>query len=119
MSSIYIIDNKKINLTTDEWRLYEEICKGYDNPPATRGKDLFSELFETDEKGIIIFLRPPRRATTMEVCLFLVNVMVQQQMRINKEAVSNAVKRVDEAVKKVEEALGKIKKQEEALTEEK
>jgi hypothetical protein len=57
-----IINNKRIDLTEDEWRLYQEICRSYDKPNF-KGSDLFAELFETDAKGIITYLKPPTRFT--------------------------------------------------------
>jgi hypothetical protein len=78
--TIRIIDNKKIELTDDEFSLYNEICKSYDNAHR-RGKDLFEALFETDDNGVIIFLRPPtKKYSSMEVYMFLVGVMVHQHL---------------------------------------
>ena len=76
---IRIIDNKKIDLTNDEWELYQKIAESYDRPNF-QGKDLFKGLFETDENGMIIFLRPPTTYTSMEVFMFLVSVMVHQHV---------------------------------------
>lgn len=75
-----IIANKRISLTDSEYQLYQEICKSYDTPKQ-RGSDLFRDLFETNEHGIITFLRPPTKAfTSMEVFLFLVNIMIHQNL---------------------------------------
>jgi hypothetical protein len=80
---IRIICNKKIELTEDEWKLYQEIAASYDEPPMTKGESLFQNLFETDDDGIIQFLRPPsQRYTSMEVFLFLVTVFQQQHARV-------------------------------------
>ncbi len=69
-----IIDNKKISLTADEFALYERIAQSYDRPNF-QGKDLFNGLFETDDNGIIIFLKPPTaKYTSMEVYMFLVSI---------------------------------------------
>ena len=54
-----IIDNKKIEMTSDEWGMYEKIVKSY-TTLTNKGEDLFIDLFETDDNGIIIFLKPPR-----------------------------------------------------------
>ncbi len=79
-SPLRIIDNKRINLTDSEWALFQEICKSYDRPNF-QGKDLFKGLFETDDNGIIIFLRPPTSAyTSMEVYMFLITVMIHQHV---------------------------------------
>lgn len=76
-----IIDHKQVDLSDDEWRLYQEICKSYDKPTAP-GKQLFSDLFEVDDNGIIIFIKPPHsKFTTMEIIIFLQSVMLQQHIR--------------------------------------
>jgi hypothetical protein len=77
----HIIDNKRIDLTIDEWNLYQKIVASYTST-SNRGEDLFIDLFETNEQGIITFLKPPsKRQTTLEVFLFLVSIMVHQHLR--------------------------------------
>lgn len=76
-----IIDNKKIDLTNDEWLMYENIVKSY-TTITNKGEDLFIDLFETDDNGLIIFLKPPsKRQTSFEIFLFLMSVMTQQHLR--------------------------------------
>lgn len=101
--SIRIIDNKRIEITEDEWKAYEQICKSYDDPPAMKGKDLFAGLFETNEEGVIIFLRPPVRACTFEVYLFLMGLMSHQHLRVMHKMVSEKLKEVDIVLEKIEE----------------
>lgn len=73
-----IIDNKKIDLTQHEWDTYQAILKSYD-----QGAELFKDLFETDENGIIIFLKPPsKRFTSLEVITFLQSTMLHQHIRL-------------------------------------
>lgn len=111
---IKIVNNKKLDMTVDEIAIFEKICKSYDDPPAVRGKDLFSDLFETDENGIIMFLIPPTRQTTMEAMLFIQNIMLTQHLRINHEMVVKAVKEgkeaISAAVKRMDEAIAKLPK---------
>lgn len=84
-----IIDNKKIDLTDDEWIMYEKICSSYDTINV-RGKDLFIDLFETDDDGIITFLKPPsKRQTSFEIFLFLISVFQQQHVRLMYKEVEN------------------------------
>lgn len=84
---IRIIDNKKINLTADEFALYNKIATSYDRQNF-QGKDLFKGLFETDDNGIIIFLKPPTaKYTSMEVYMFLIGVMVHQHLGVACEHV--------------------------------
>lgn len=71
-----VIANRRIELTEDEWKYYQDICSHY-----TSGKELFNNLFETNEEGIITFLRPPSGRFSMEVVLFLQNIMVHQYIR--------------------------------------
>ena len=73
---IRIIDNKRIDLSEDEHRMYTAICNGY-----TQGADLFKDLFETDHEGLIVFLKPPQKHFSMEVIVFLQNVTLHQHIR--------------------------------------
>ncbi len=80
--TIRLIDNKRIELTATEFQAYQDICKSYDRPNF-QGKDLFSGLFETNEQGFIVFLRPPsKKFVSMEVLTFLQNIMVHQHLRL-------------------------------------
>lgn len=93
---IRIIDNKKIDLTNDEWTMYEKIVKSYSNPP-NRGEDLFIDLFETDDEGIIMFLKPPnKRQTSFEVFLFLMAIMQHQHLRLMHKQVDDACAQMKE-----------------------
>lgn len=102
---IRIIDHKKVELTDDEWKLYQEICKAYtrNNSPGAR---LFSGLFETDDNGIILFIRPPTEAFTMEVVIYLMSVMQHQHLRIMHKRVDEAILEMKESAKQaIEEVL--------------
>lgn len=103
-----IIDNKKIDLTSDEWNLYNKIVKSYTSP-TNKGEDLFQDLFETDNNGIIIFLKPPsKRQTSFEVFLFLISVTVQQHLRLAHLEVSDIVKQMKDKMKELEDKLEKL-----------
>lgn len=79
---IRIIDNKKINITDDEWISYQQICRSYDRE-SFKGEELFRDLFETNDDGIIVFLRPPsNRHISFEVFMFLMIIFQQQYQRI-------------------------------------
>lgn len=97
-----IIDNKKIDLTNDEFLMYESICASY-----KQGKFLFTDLFETDDEGIIVYLKPPKKMFTMEVVCFLQNIMVHQHLRRiykeHKEAMFELNKEKEELIKLKEE----------------
>jgi len=95
-----IIDNKKIQLTNDEWNLYEKIVDSY-TTVTNKGEDLFHDLFETDDNGIIIFLKPPSTTrSSLEVFLYLVAVMNQQHIRIMYAQVADLAEQVKEHLKK-------------------
>lgn len=89
-----IIDNKKIDLTEAEYALYQKICGSY-----SQGKDLFKDLFETDENGLIVFLIPPVKFFSMEVVIYLQNIMVQQWMRKIYSEHQEALKELEQKLK--------------------
>jgi hypothetical protein len=101
-----IIDNKRIDLTNTEWEMYNKICKSYDvERRGISGKDLFTDLFETDEHGIIIFLKPPKHLTSMEVYMFLVSVMVHQHLGIACNHVDNLAEKMTEKMTKLDSLI--------------
>ena len=104
-----IIDNKRIDLTDSEFKLYQKICKSYDRPNF-EGKDLFKDLFETDEKGRIIFLIPPTsKYTSMEVYMFLVNVMVHQHLGDACSHVEAFISEGQDVIKEAKDLIEKLK----------
>lgn len=93
-----VIDNKKIDLTEDEWILYQKIVKSYTNA-TNKGEDLFKDLFESNDEGIIIFLKPPStQRTSFEVFLFLISIMNHQHLRV-------MYKRIDDICQQVKDKL--------------
>lgn len=105
---IRIIDNKKIDLTDDEWGLYQSICKSYDGPNF-RGADLFIDLFETDNNGIIVFLKPPKYQTSFEVFLFLISIMNHQHLRAGHKTIEEAAERVNKFLEEAGTVLKALK----------
>lgn len=100
---IKIIDNKKVEMTEDEHRMYETICQSYDDPPTQKGKDLFIDLFESDNNGIIVYLKPPHnRLCSFEVYLFLMSLMVHQHLRLAHKKIDEACDRLDQKIKDLE-----------------
>lgn len=95
----YIIDNKKIDMTQEEYDTYRQICRSYDRNNF-KGEDLFKDLFETDDDGIIVFLKPPsKQYTSMEVYMFIIGIMHMQHIRI-------LYKKVDEFILDAKNKLG-------------
>lgn len=97
-----IIDNKRIELTKEEFETYEQLCKTYSRDHFN-GKDLFINLFETDNEGLIIFLKPPSTQFSMEIIVFLQNIMVHQHLR-------KIYREHEAAVKEVKELLNELRK---------
>lgn len=79
---IQIIDNKKVEMTADEHQMYQRIVRSY-TTNTNKGEDYFVDLFETDQNGIIIFLKPPsKRQTSFEIWMFLMALCQHQHLRI-------------------------------------
>lgn len=100
--SLRIIAHRRIDLTQEEFDLYEKLCKTYSRDHFD-GKDLFIDLFETDKDGLIIFLRPPSATFSMEIIIFLQNIMTHQHLR-------KIYKEHEEAVKELKELLNEVRK---------
>ena len=89
--TIKVIDNKKVEMTEDEWGMYQKIVKSYTDITG-KGEDLFIDLFQTDDNGIIVFLKPPsKRRTSLEVFLFLMALMQHQHLRLMHQQIDEAV----------------------------
>lgn len=97
--SFVIIDKKKVDLTTDEYNTYKKIITSYTIQPYQKGEDFFIDLFEVDEDGIIIFLKPPsQRQVSLEIFLFVMSIMAHQHMRRNQDQVNAACKKMNEVL---------------------
>ena len=111
-----IIDNKRVDLTDSEFKLYQEICRSYDTPKF-KGEDLFKDLFETDRNGIIIFLRPPTKTyTSMEAYMFLVNIMIHQHLGGACEHVESFLKDAKETMEEAKQLISELKKSRELVS---
>ena len=96
--AIKIIDNRKVDMTADEWNMYLAICKSYDRQNF-KGEDLFKDLFESDDHGNIIYVKPPStRHTSMEVFLFIAILMQHQHLRSMHNQVSIMCKKMQEKI---------------------
>ncbi|MCZ2224494.1 MAG: hypothetical protein LC122_12795 [Chitinophagales bacterium] len=97
---IRIIDNKKIDLTNHEWEIYLKICDSY---KQYGGEQLFDNLFETDENGIIMYLIPPsKKQTSLEIFLFLVSVFNHQHVRLMYKQMDDFKKIIEEKFEKID-----------------
>ena len=100
-----VIDNKKIDLTDDEWGMYQKIVKSYTNL-TNKGEDLFIDLFETDDNGIIVFLKPPsKRQTSFEVFLFLMSIQAHQHLRLMHNQVSDMCNHMKEKMDELDKKM--------------
>jgi len=100
-----IIDNKKVDMTQDEWLMYEKIVKSY-TVGTNKGEDLFIDLFEVDSDGIIIFLKPPaKRQTSFEVFLFLMALFQHQHLRLMHNQVSDVCNQMKEKMREIDEKM--------------
>lgn len=96
---LIVIDNKRVDLTNDEESMYRKIVQSY-TTLTNRGEDLFIDLFETDNNGIIIFLKPPHiRQTSFEVFLFLMSIMQHQHLRQMHAQIDDMCAQVKEKLK--------------------
>jgi len=97
--AIRVIDNKKVDLTADESKMYDKIVQSY-TTATNKGEDLFQDLFESDNNGIIIFLKPPsKRLTSFEVFLFLMSIMQHQHLRLMRQQVDELCQEIKEKIK--------------------
>jgi hypothetical protein len=97
--SIRVVNNKKLEMTDDEWDMYQKIVKSY-TTATNKGEDLFIDLFETDANGIIIFLKPPSKfRTSFEVFLFLMSLMQHQHLRMIHQQVDALAQEIKEKLK--------------------
>ncbi len=107
---IRVVDNKRIDMTDDEWSMYEKIVKSYTNL-TNRGEDLFMDLFETDNNGIIIFLKPPsKRFTSLEVFLFLMSLQSAQHIRCMYSQVADICQQMKNKMQELENKINDSKK---------
>jgi hypothetical protein len=101
--TVRVVVNKRLDMTDDEFKIYKGIVKSYDSPPEVSGEDFFHDLFETDDQGTIVCLIPPsKRATPIQIYLFLITLMVHQQLRLARSEVKRA------AQEAVREELAKL-----------
>ena len=100
--TIRVVDNKKLEMTDDEYKMYGKIVASY-TTSTNRGEDMFQDLFHTDEKGIIVFLIPPsKRQSSFEVFLFLMSLQSHQHLRLMHEQVDDVCKQMKEKMAELE-----------------
>lgn len=93
-----IIDNKKVEMTSDEVKMYDFLLKSHE----PYGKDLFKNLFEVNEDGIIVYLYPPQKKFSLEVIIFLQNLMLHQHLRVIYKEQDEVIKEIKNLMKEME-----------------
>lgn len=107
--SVRVVDNKKLDMTQDEWAMYEKIVKSY-TTLTNKGEDLFIDLFETNDSGIIVYLKPPsKRQTSFEVFLFLMSLMQHQHLRLMQNQVNDVTEQFKNKIKELDIKLAQSK----------
>lgn len=108
---IRIIDNKKILLTDDEYKVYKTMCRAHDCDEF-RGEELFRDLFAVDGRGYITFLKPPSKGSlvAVDIYMYLVSIMVHQHLGVACDEVQKFLKDGRELVKELRELLETVKK---------
>ena len=105
---IKIICNRKVDMTPNEYAIYQKIVKSY-TTNTNRGEDLFIDLFETDNNGIIVSLIPPsKRHTTLEVFLFLLSLQSHQTMRMMQKQVDDVCLQMKTKMTEIESKLQEL-----------
>jgi hypothetical protein len=100
---IKIIDNQKLDMSDSEWTMYQKIVDSY-TTPYQRGEDLFIDLFQSNDDGIIVVLKPPsKRHTSMEVFFYLVALQQQQHLRVMYALVEDVCEQMRNKMSEMEE----------------
>lgn len=106
--TLRLINNKRIEMSDTEFLAFQEICKA-NSRPTFDGTSLFQDLFETDDKGIIIYLRPPVNQVSFEVIIYLQNLMVNQHLRIMYQDHNIMIKEVKNIISEAKTLLDELK----------
>jgi len=116
---IRLIDHKRVEMTNDEFKMYKDICRSYTDDNAHRkGEDLFTDHFEVNGEGVIIFVKPPtKRYSSMEVFCFLISIMQNQHIRIIHDQSKAMLKEVNEKVKPIIDELQDLREQVKSFVE--
>lgn len=106
--SIRIVDNKKLEMTDDEYSEYIKICRSYDRK-FFRGDDLFKDLFESNDDGVIIYIKSiTNKQFTFEVMFFMMNLMQNQWLRLMTKQVNQTLAAVNKKMIEVEKKLAEL-----------
>jgi len=76
---IKAIDLRKIEMTDEEYKYYQEITQKF-TVNSTKGSEYFHDLFETNDNGFITIIHP-RKTIPVEVLYFMLNLQQNQWLR--------------------------------------
>lgn len=100
---IRIIDNKKVDITDDEFKIYNNLCKSYE---VHGGSVLFEDLFESDDNGIILFIKPPsKNFISYEITFFIISIFQHQHTRIMYNTIKELSNKVDQKMMLLDEKI--------------
>jgi hypothetical protein len=98
---IGIIDHKKIDMSQEDWDRYRKMIKSYTTVDM-KGEDLFVDLFETNNDGIITTIKSPsNRRTSFEIFLFIIAIYQHQHMKLIHEQVDDICEQFKEKIKEL------------------
>lgn len=107
--SIRVINHSPLEMSDDEYALYQKIVKENTNS-TQKGSDLFFDLWEADTRGIIMFLKPPsQRRTTFQIIIFLMMLQQQQHIRLMYDQVADIAKQMKDKIAEIDSKLVQLK----------
>lgn len=89
---IKAIDFKKIDITNEEYKYYQQLVKQYTDD-SHKGADYFRDLFETDASGLITIIKPVK-SVPWAILFFVQNIMINQQLRSNDQRLNEIEKQL-------------------------
>lgn len=82
---IRAVGNRRLDLSDSEYEYYKRLREEF-------GQHKFAKLFDTDKNGLIVSVTPPVDAVTpIGVIFFVLNVMMNQRIRILDEKINKAM----------------------------
>lgn len=110
-----VVSNKKVDMTDEEYNEYVKICRSYDRQ-FFKGEDLFKDLFETNDDGMIIYIKSlGNKQFTFEVVFFVMNLMQNQWLRLMTRKVNELIvisnKRIDDKIAILDKKIEDLNKQ--------
>ncbi len=95
---IKAIDNKRVSLSQDEYKYFLELKNKF-------GDDEFRGLFNSDNNGNITSITPPlERPSSFVIIYFLLNVMLNQRLRMI-DSIASKFNTFEERLLKIENKL--------------